>query len=39
MRNLQGDRNGIIKLEDKGFAAVIWDRNDCLKEAEKTVEW
>ena len=35
MRNLQGDRNVIIKLADKGSAAVIWDRNDCLKEAEK----
>ena len=35
MRNLQGDRNVIIKLADKGYAVVIWDRNDYLKEAEK----
>ena len=35
MRNLQGDRNVIIKLADKGSAALIWDRNDCLKDDEK----
>ena len=35
MRNLQSDRNVIIKPADKGSAVVIWDRNDCLKEAEK----
>ena len=35
MRNLQEDRNVIIKPADKGSAVVIWDRNDYLKEAEK----
>ena len=32
MRNLQGDRNVIIKPADKGSAVVIWDRNGYLKE-------
>ena len=35
MRDLQSDRNVIIKPADKGSAVVIWDRNDYLKEAEK----
>ena len=35
MRNLQSDRNVIIKPAGKGSAVVIWDRNDYLKEAEK----
>ena len=42
MRNLQSDRNVIIKTKnkgqrkaDKGSAVVIWDRSDYLKEAEK----
>ena len=35
MRNLQSDRNVIIKPADKGSAVVIWDRSDYLKEAEK----
>ena len=35
MRNLEDDRNVIIKPADKGSAVVIWDRNDYLKEAEK----
>ena len=35
MRNLQRDRNVIIKPADKGSAVLIWDRNDHLKEAEK----
>ena len=35
MRNLQSDRNVIIKPTDKRSAAVIWDRNDYLKKAEK----
>ena len=35
MRDLQNDRNVIIKPADKGSAVVIWDRNDYLKEAEK----
>ena len=33
MRNLQGDRNVIIKPADKGSAVVIWDRKYYLKEA------
>ena len=35
MRNLQSDRNVIIKPADKGSTVVIWDRNDYLKKAEK----
>ena len=35
MRNLQSDKNVIIKPAGKGSAVVIWDRNDYLKEAEK----
>ena len=35
MRDLQSDRNVIIKPADKGSAVVIWDRNYYLKEAEK----
>ena len=35
MRNLEDDRNVIIKPADKGSAVVIWDQNDYLKEAEK----
>ena len=32
MRNIQEDRNVIIKPADKGSAVVIWDRNGYLKE-------
>ena len=35
MRSLQNDRSVIIKLADKGSIVVIWDRQDCLKEAER----
>ena len=35
MRNIQDDRNVIIKPADKGSAVVIWNRNDYFKEAEK----
>ena len=35
MRNLQRDRNVIIRPADKGSSVVIWDRNDYLKEDEK----
>ena len=35
MRNLQSDRIVIIKPADKGFAAVVWNRNDYLKDTEK----
>ena len=35
MRDLQNDRNVIIKPADKGSAVVIWEQNDYLKETEK----
>ena len=35
MRNLQDDRNVIIKSADKGSAVVIWNQNDYLKETKK----
>ena len=35
MRSLQNGRSVVIKLTDKGSAVVVWDRNDCLKEAER----
>ena len=35
MRDLQNDRNVIIKPADKGSAVVIWEQNDYLKEAGK----
>ena len=35
MPNLQSDRNVITKSADKGFAVVVWDRNDFLQKAEK----
>ena len=34
IRSLVDDRNIVIKRVDKAFCAVIWDRNDCVKEAE-----
>ena len=33
--NLKNDKNIVIKSADKGSAVVVWDRNDCIKEAEK----
>ena len=35
MRNLQNDRNIVIKPADKVSAVVVWDRTDYLKEAER----
>ena len=35
MRNLDNDRNVIIKPADKGSSIVVWDRLDYLVEAEK----
>ena len=35
MHNLQSDRIVIIKPADKGFAVVVWNRNDYLKDTEK----
>ena len=34
-RNLQSDRNVIIKPADKGSAVVIWDQSNYLEEAGK----
>ena len=33
--NLRDDPSVIIKDADKGSAVVVWDREDCLKEASK----
>ena len=35
MHSLQNDRSAVIKPADKGFAVVVWERNDYLKEAER----
>ena len=35
IRNLQSDRNVIIKSAYKGSAVLVWDRSDYLKETEK----
>ena len=35
MPSQQNDRSVIIKPADKGFAVVVWDRTDYLKEAER----
>ena len=37
MRSLAGDTSIVIKNADKGSCIVVWDRNDCLTEAEKYV--
>ena len=34
IRSLADDRNIVIRISDKGFCVVIWDRNDYAKEAE-----
>ena len=36
--DLKNDKNIIIKGADKGSAVVVWDREDCIKEAEKQLE-
>ena len=33
MRSLENDGSVVIKPGDKGFAVVVWDRTDYLKEA------
>ena len=38
MRSLADDRSIVIKKADKGSCIVVWDRNDCLREAEKQLE-
>ena len=38
MRGLAEDRNIIIKPVDKGSCVVLWDREDCLAEAEKQLQ-
>ena len=35
MRTLADDRTIVIKKADRGSCVVVWDRNDCIKEAEK----
>ena len=35
IRSLADDRSIIIKKVDKGSCVVVWDRNDCIAEAEK----
>ena len=35
MRALANDRSIVIKKADKGSCVVVWDRNDCIAEAEK----
>ena len=35
IRSLAEDRSIVIKKADKGSCVVIWDRLDCLSEAEK----
>ena len=32
---LKNDKTIVIKSADKGFAVVVWDRGDYIKEAEK----
>ena len=36
--DLREDKNIVIKGADKGSAAVVWDREDYIKEAEKQLE-
>ena len=38
MKGLAEDRNIIIKPVDKGSCVVLWDREDCLVEAEKQLQ-
>ena len=35
--DLKNDKNIVIKGADKGSAVVVWDREDYIKEAEKTI--
>ena len=35
MRSLAYDFSMIIKMADKGSCVVVWDRSDCIVEAEK----
>ena len=37
IRSLADDRSIVIKKADKGSAAVVWDRDDYVKEAQKQV--
>ena len=34
MHHLRDDTSVIIKGADKGSAVIVWDRDDCFKEAE-----
>ena len=33
--DLKNGKNVVIKGANKGSAVVVWDREDCIKEAEK----
>ena len=35
VRSLEDDRSIVVKEVDKGSCVVLWDRWDCIKEAEK----
>ena len=35
MHSLETDRNAIINPADEGSSIVVWDKLDCLEEAEK----
>ena len=35
IRSLADDRNMVIKRADKGFCAVIWDRNDYVTDCHQ----
>ena len=37
IRSLADDRSIVIKKADKGSAAVVWDRDDYVKEAQKQI--
>ena len=37
--SLADDRSIVIKKPDKGSSIVIWDRVDCLKEANKQLSY
>ena len=38
IRSLADDRSIVIKKADRGSCIVAWDRNNCLREAEKQLE-
>ena len=38
MYSLKDDKSIIMKCADKGVAVIVWDHEDCLKEASKQLE-